>query len=80
MVLEEDRALGIGERSRDRGGSGEVLVEFQIFVHQHTIEPHRDPSPCGPFAFGIELRGGEVDIIRLPSERRQAHVEARFGD
>ncbi len=45
-----------------------------------AIEFHRDPGPGGPLALGVEGCGGEDDVIGLPGEGGQAHVEAWLGD
>lgn len=34
----------------------------------------------GLFAFGIEFRGGEVDVVGLPAEGRVTHVDFGNGD
>ena len=80
VVLDEDGAFGMGEWALDGGGSGEIFLEFQVVVDQHAIEFHRDPGPGGSFALGVECCSGEHDVVGLPGQWWQAHVEAWWGD
>lgn len=80
MVLDKDGAFGTGEWTLDGGGGGEIFREFQIVVDQHAIEFHCDSGPSGPFTLGVECCRGEHDVVGLPAEWWQTHVETWWGD
>ena len=49
-------------------------------MNQHAVQLDGDAWPCSALAIGVERGCGEVDIISLPAEWRQAHVEAGLSD
>src|SRR5690242_10422606 len=52
-------------------------TEFAIVIQLRAIEQHRDPRSRRPSARAIEARRVEIDIERLPFERRTRAADSR---
>lgn len=80
MALEEDGAAFVFQRSIQGGGGGEVFGEFLALVDDDTVEFDRHAGPSGAVAVGVEFGVGKIDVISLPGEGREAHVNRGCGD
>ena len=58
----------------ERGGGG-GLGNLDVVLHEDAVEVDRHAGIGGFLALGIKARGGEVDVVGLPGERWEAHVE-----
>src|SRR5580698_4253028 len=50
-----------------------LLGNFEVVVDHYAIVPNRDASVFRFHPCVIELRRGEIYVVGLPRERRQAH-------
>ena len=53
-------------------GSG-AFVQFEVVVYDHAVVARGDPGILDLFAV-LEARGGELYVVGLPGEGREAHV------
>lgn len=77
MVLEVDGAGGVGFLvAGGRGAAG----EFDVVVDNGAVVGDGEAGVSGFLAGGVVLGGGEVDVVGLPGEGREAEVFAGGGD
>lgn len=77
VVLEVNGAGGVGFLI---GGGGGAAGEFDVVLDDSAVVSDGESSVGGLLAGGVVLGGGEVDIVGLPSEGREAEVLAGGGD
>ena len=58
---------------RSPATSASACVEFVVFMNYNSVVTGGNAGVPDLFAF-FESRGGEFDVIGLPSEWRKAHV------
>lgn len=76
VILKVKRAEG-GFLVEGCGGSG--LGDFDIILHEDAVEEHGHAGVGSFVAFLVEAGSSEVDVVGLPAEGREAHVELGFG-
>ena len=76
MVLQVDRA-GFG--AFGQGGRGGGVRQFDVVVDDDSVVPHGHASVLRLLAVR-ELSGGEIDVVGLPRQRREGHVDVRLFD
>ena len=69
---------GSGDFGLEAAAGGGAL-ELEVVVDGHAVVDDRDDRVGGLLAVGIELGGGELDVIGLPLEGREAHVHLGRG-
>ena len=80
VILEEDGTGFRFEGTTERSGGGEVFVEFLVLVNDDAVELDGHGGPGGALAVGIEFGIREINVVGLPREGREAHVDGRRGD
>ena len=80
MILEEDGTGFFFEGTAERGGGGEVFVEFLVLVDDDAVELDGHGGPGGAGSIGIKFGIGEIDVVGLPGEGWEAHVDRGSGD
>ena len=77
VVLEVDGAGGVGFFD---GGGGGAVGEFDVVLDDGAVVGDGEAGVGGFVAGGVVLGGGEVDVVGLPGEGREAEVLAGGGD
>ena len=69
------------ERTRGRAfvlSAGRGVLQLELRVNHHAVVPHFDLG-VGDLLPILVLRRGELHVVRLPSQRRKAHVHVRLA-
>ncbi len=77
VILEIDRAVFRAFCNRSRSCS---LGQFHLFVNRDTVVLNRRPGIFGLLSRVIKFRGVILDVVRLPAQRRETHVDIRLAD
>ena len=68
---------GTGAISRFHGGRRCVVWQVKIFVDHNSVVLDRHLWVFRDFSLFVVACGSEIDVIGLPTERGQAHVDVR---
>src|ERR1051326_3552273 len=68
---------GAGSRAFGHAATGRA-VDLHFVVDKDAVVLHGDDGVPGILALGVEPGGGEVDVVGLPRERREAQVLGRL--
>ena len=73
--MQEARLWPLGQRA-----GGGALGQLDVVVNQHAVVPHGDPGVGGLLPVLAVLGRGEVDVIGLPLEGGETHVQVGILD
>src|SRR5438105_2934971 len=84
MILKENRTIHNGRSPTSlfvaKLSSRRDVRQLQVVVHDDPVMLDRRPGVAGLVAVGADTGGGELDIIGLPGEWRQARIDVFLGD